>query len=368
MYHQTTLEAAKPTSADNISISYGTAQMVRTVMRFLDLYRFLDRFKERGIPLGYVTESICIMHLRGNSSMNEWSDRCNVNSTMMETVTHGFKISRKTYERALAIMDEYFEDITMYLNTVLHTAYPDLNTDVYVDGSHIERAGTAGENVRYGEGGGTVQLQDQFMVAQLVQSGLPVMVELYPGNYNDPQQFSDFIPQLMFLLKQGSTIIMDNGGSSKQILDDIRTQGFEYITRLGLNQSDERIIRERISEAEYVGYGVACIRSTFDSSERTNYLFFSVDTLISEIMASEREAMKEREEARIAREAIENGDVSDLVSFRKNGYVKMKIVKYELKVTLDPWLDIDFEKEAEKKIAVTGGWFKLGSSRNLNPK
>ena len=44
---------------------------------------------------------------------------------------------------------------------------------------------------------------------------LPISIEMYPGNWNDPQQYQDFIPQLMFLLKEGSRIVMDAGGSSK---------------------------------------------------------------------------------------------------------------------------------------------------------
>lgn len=367
MNHQTTLEVAEAIQNQNISYYYGTAHVVRKVMEYLDLYSYLDTFKERGVSLGKVVESLCIMHLSGNSSMNSWSEWCNVNKVMSEEMTNGEKITRKTYERCLARLDQYFEDITMHLNDLLWTAYPDLVTDVYVDGSHIPRAGGAGENVKYGEGGGKIQLQDQFVVAQLVESGLPIMVELYPGNQNDPQQYSDFIPQLMFFLKRGSTIIMDQGGSSADLLKQIKDNGNEHVTRVNLNNSDLKIIKERISEARYIGYGTACIVSEFESSGRVNYLFFSVDTLISELYTTEREVEKQKAEAKVARDAIDKKDLKNLVNYHKNQFVKVKITGFTLKVSLDPWMDIDYEEEARKRISESGGWFKISSSTYLDP-
>ena len=65
---------------------------------------------------------------------------------------------------------------------------------------HIPREGSGrGADIAAGEGGGNVQIQDQFMVVQLVGFGLSISVEVYRGNLNDPPQYADFIPQLMFL-------------------------------------------------------------------------------------------------------------------------------------------------------------------------
>lgn len=53
------------------------------------------------------------------------------------------------------------------------------------------------------------------MIAQLVDSGLPTSVEVYRGNLNDPPQYADFVPQLMFMLNRRSMTIMDYEGSAK---------------------------------------------------------------------------------------------------------------------------------------------------------
>ena len=48
----------------------------------------------------------------------------------------------------------------------------------------------------------------------------------------------------MFLLKECSRIVMDAGGSSKELLDDIREKGMKYLTRVRMNASDEKIIND----------------------------------------------------------------------------------------------------------------------------
>ena len=147
-----------------------------------------------------------------------------------EELCHGHRITRKTIERSLSLLDLYFEEIIVHLWERLNEIYPDMPTDVYVDGSHIPREGSgAGAYTAAGEGGGTVQLQNQFMVAQLVGSGLPVSVEAYRGNLNDPPQYADFVPRLMFLLKEGSMIIMDHGGSAKDLLQEIKDGEMDYL-------------------------------------------------------------------------------------------------------------------------------------------
>ena len=55
------------------------------------------------------------------------------------------------------------------------------------------------------------------MIAQLVDSGLPTSVEVYRGNLNDPPQYADFVPQLMFMLNRRSMTIMDYVGSGKGV-------------------------------------------------------------------------------------------------------------------------------------------------------
>jgi len=105
---------------------------------------FIDRIcNEMGVEVaayryGYVVELMCIHQLSGGASMN----KCEAESSSplaREELCHGFNISRKTMERALELLDLYFEETIAFLWKRLREIYPDLDTDVYVDGSHIRR-------------------------------------------------------------------------------------------------------------------------------------------------------------------------------------------------------------------------------------
>ena len=350
----------------NISLSFGIMELVRKGFRRLRLYGFLDGLKEKGVPLGYVVELMCIHQLSGGASMN----RCEADSSSplaKEELCHGYSISRKTMERALETLDTFFEDIIAFLWAELNRIYPDLDTDAYVDGSHIRRYGSKGENTAAGEGGGTIQLQDQFVVAQLAESGLPVSIELYPGNLNDPPQYQDFIPQLMFLLKKGSRIIMDAGGSDKELLDGIRDGGMRYLTRIRMNRSDEQLIDGHPELMEYIGRGTACITHRFESSGKTNYLFFSVDRYILGQAAAERRAAKLAEQLTEAREMMSEPKLSRLVNVKRNPFYSVTIGSFSIQMKLNPWLNGDILLAAKEEAGDRCGWFKLQSSEWMDP-
>jgi len=367
MAKQTTFKAADAMGSGNISLSCGLILLVRKGFHRLQLYDFLNGFKEKGVPLGYVVELMCIHQLSGGASMN----RCEAESSSplaREELCHGFNISRKTMERALELLDLYFEETIAFLWKRLREIYPDLDTDVYVDGSHIRRYGSKGEYTAAGEGGGTIQLQDQFVVAQLVQSELPISIEMYPGNWNDPPQYQDFIPQLMFMLKEGSRIIMDAGGSDKELLDDIRENGMRYLTRIRMNRSDERMIDEHPESIQYVGRGTACIVHRFESSGKTNYLFFSVDRFMLGQAAADRKAAKLAQQLTEAKDMMKEPKIGKLVKVKRNPFYDVMIKSFEVQMKLNPWLDDDILLAAKEEAGERCGWFKLQSSDYLEPE
>lgn len=353
-------------SEGNKTLPFGILAMVRAGMRRLDLYGFLDRLKSKGVPLSFVVELMCVYQLDGGNSMNECG---NLSDSVLirEELCHGYNISRKTIERSLEFLDLYFEEILGHLWTRLNGLYPIGRTDVYVDGSHIPRHGGAkGAYTAAGEGGGSIQIQDHFMVAQLVDPPIPVSIEVYRGNLNDPPQYADFIPQLMCILKEGSTIIVDQGGSAKSLLDEIRDNGMEYITRVKMNASDLKTIREDIESAEYVGRNTMCIRHDFETNHKTNYLYFSVDRYILGCLAAERKASKLAEELAKAKDVVRNPKVEKLVTVKKNPFYKVKVTSCEVTMTLNPWLEEDIVKAMNESKDETCGWFKLQSSKRLD--
>ena len=365
MAKQTTFRTADAMPNANISLPFGIISTVRAGFRRLGLYEFLDSFKEKGVPLSYVVELMCIYQLQGCSSMNECGQKVS-SQLMKEELCHGYTISRKTIERSLKFLDLHFEDVIEFIWKRLREIYPDINTDVYADGSHIKRYGSKGNNTAAGEGGGTVQLQDQFMVAQLKDSGLPVMIEMYPGNWNDPPQYDDFIPQLMFYLNKGSMIIMDNGGSNKELLDDIRDSGMDYLTRVRMNASDDVLIDTDAEKIEYVSGNVLCLRHEFESSDKTNYLFFSSDRYSLGQSAALRRAARLAEQMKEAKEVKKDPKLNRLVNVKKNPFYELTIDSYHIDMNLDPWLEDDIITAAKEVAGDRCGWFKLQCSKRLS--
>lgn len=365
---QTHFRTEEESEEGRICVPLQVVRLVRSVFTRIGLRDYLNSIKDKGVPLGTVVEVMCIYNLCTDSSMNRWGELANRDGLTNDFICHGYTISRKTMNRALEYLDNYFEEITALLWRAMRTMYPDLRTDCYVDGSFIKRYGLKGKNVAVGEGAGTLQAQDQFMVAQIIGMPIPMMTELYPGNLNDPPQYEDFLSQLMFMLDLGSMIMMDHGGSSKAIRDMIQDRGGHYLTRMVPNGSDRKHIRDHSDHIFHVGFGTACIMRSFRSSLRTTYLFFSVDSYVSHALRIEKTVRNLVEKQKQAQKILRSGDGSRLVHITNNPFIDVESVDLVLKLVRDPWEGIDVEKAIETSMAPDKGWFKLGCSVPMDPR
>lgn len=365
---QTTFRTGRGNSDDRIIVPMGLIRLIRSGFRRYGFYDLIDSFKDTGAPMSLVIENLCIASLDSRYSMNDLDQYINRNALRKEFYFQGHEIRRWTMNRDLQRLGDYLEEIFMQFMKVMRFLEPDEPTHVNIDGSHITRYGSKGSNVKYGEGGGTIQLQDQFMMATGMSGGMPVLVELYEGNLNDPTQYSDFIPQLMFLLKRGSLMAMDNGGSGSSILDEIVSYGNAYLTRVRINASDEKTIRDGRDRLVYVGMGTACIVHTFESSQRTTYLFFSVDSYAAGISRAEKAVRSLEIERRKAQKVIERGDAEKLIRKPKSPFYEVEIEGAKIVMTNDPWVELDPEKELKDAIPTRNGWFKLECSFAMDPR
>lgn len=365
---QTTFKADDSRSSESIAVPLGIVRLVRSSFRRFGLRKLLDGFKEDGVPLGLVIENLCITCLQQGSSMNDWDDFVNRSDVRRSYYCGTYDIRRWTLQRGVERLGVYLEEIVLHLGSVLRGLYPDDPTHAYVDGSHVRRYGRKGASVAYGEGGGTIQLQNQFMVASMVSRNIPVSIEDYPGNLNDPPQYSDFIPQLMFLLKQGSLVIMDNGGAAAKTLDEITGACNQYLTRVRINASDERIIREERDRLVYVGMGTACIMHTFASSGRTTYLYFSVDSFAATMARAEKALAAKEIERRRAQGILTCNDALKVIKLPKSPFYEVEIKEAKLVMLDDPWVELDPKKELKDAMPTRGGWFKLECSFPMDPR
>ncbi len=202
----------------------------------------------------------------------------------------------------------------------------------------------------------------EFLVAELQQSRIPFFLRDYEGNTSDTEQYRDALPDIISMIREGSWMIVDNGGASGDILDSIVRLGNKYHTRVRLNRSDEKRISECGDEWECIEDGVCCLKHIFDHSGRTIYLYFSVDNWRSLYLSTERSVNRMLSAIR----SYEDG------KFRRSDFVTVKrnvLADIEVKVSMQTHFDYDDANEIHGLInEVMGsrsGIFKLESSEQL---
>jgi len=350
----------------NRSLPFGLMRMVEVQMERLGLREFLDSKKTKGVPLSKVVGVMCVYQLNGGSSMNECGGWVS-DPIAVEKICGGNKISNKTIGRALEILSCHFDDVLDVLWKGINDRYDITETDVYIDGSFIPVNGVKSKLSAPGYADGGVQNQIQFMVAQLCDPPLPFRVESYQGNEPDSDQYAHFLPMVMRYLKRGSLLVMDNGGAVREILNDIKDSGMEYVTRVKMNDSDDLWIANEKHNFENVDGDACCLFNTFSSSGRTVYLFFSAEKHARSINTAERRAGKM---ACVAKENLytnrEKPRKSDFLVMKRNPYVDVD-VRISVQKVLDPFDPEDNIKAVDELAGDRCGMFKLESSFPMDP-
>jgi transposase len=356
-----------PLPNENISIPFGLVRTIEHYLGAVGVLGLLDTFKERGVPLSRIAVAVCTCILMGSNSMSRCADWLSDPNVMREM---GFKnkVSQKTINRAVEIIGDHADEIIAQFWKGLDSRYCFDNTDVNIDGSAVVFNGPMSE---LGEIGHPRDFKDQsrpqveFMTAQLQGSGIPFFIRMFPGNTSDAEQYRDVLPEVFRMIREGSWIIMDNGGAAGDILDSIVRSGNRYLTRVKMNSSDDLWISEHKGKWEYVEEGVCCMWRTFVSSGRTVYLFRSVDNTIRSYNAAERRVHLMVDAAR----SYESGkfNPSDFVTVKKN----LALESVDLKMGIQTRFGYDDPEEIERMIedemGIRSGIFKLESSAQLTP-
>jgi transposase len=352
---------------ENISIPYGLVKMIEHYLGSVGVLKLLDTFKERGIPLGRIAVAVCACILMGSNSMSRCADWLSDPNVMKEM---GFrnKVSQKTINRAVEAIGENADEIIAQFWRGLDSRYQFENTDVNIDGSAVVFNGPSSE---LGAIGHPRDFKDQsrpqveFMTAQLQESGIPIFIKTYKGNTSDAEQYRDMLPEVFKMIREGSWIIMDNGGAAEDILDSIVWSGNKYLTRLKMNVSDDLRLSKNKDNWEYVEDGVCCLRHTFASSGRTTYLFFSADNLIRSHAAAERSVRGMVD----AVHSYEGGKFrqSDFVTVKDNYAADVEITGVQVQSHFGYDDPKEIENMIKKKMGIRAGIFKLESSEQLTP-
>ena len=398
---QTTLSfsAVDENRNDNKTIPYGLIRTVRHYLEFVGLLRFLRGLKRgtRNAPrLDLIVLALITYSLYADNSMDACS-RWLRDPAVSRAI--GFRstdcVSQITLDRAVEKLGEHREEILEMLWKGISGRFEIDDYDVSVDGSAVILYGPKSRMGALGHprDGGPSDLQVEFTVAILTQMEIPIYIRPFAGNVSDEEQYREAIPEITGLItnsgirgldeykkqgmelaslatlaKVGAVIIADNGAASAENIERARKLGGEMLTRVKMNKSDDRIIEERIHEFEYLEeFDVFCYRHTFDSSGRTNYLFYSQDlfnaSLSKAVKSIDRGVKAYREIQEKGMRKSKFGTVRQIPGFEAELVIRKKD-GFDIGAYTDEYI----HGAAMAKVGCRGGFFKLSSTAEMPPQ
>jgi len=349
----------------NISFPIGTAIAVKKYGQKLDFEQVFSRFKKRGVDLHRLIEALITYRLTENESICRGSDWINRQYVLKEfNLT---KFEERTLFRALEVVGDNYEEIILLVQKSIFSQYEFPHTDVNMDWTSFVLWGNKAEIGRYGYSRGHRPDKKQITVgiSQLRSPmNIPIGLTVQPGNVNDQKHFKSTFEQVCPVLKEGSKIVFDKGGQSKDNIDLVLAHKMKYLSAKKLNLSDDKRIKffvpsyQNCVDTEQKIYG-----EVIDYPSRTDYFFFSEQLRQDQIEAKLRLAERKLEEAKEIQQALTKGRTLPKRFLLNNPLVK---VTYTYQTRLSELSD-DQARKLVQVASITGreGFFCLVSSEKL---
>ena len=349
----------------NISFPIGTAIAVKKYGQKLDFEQVFSRFKKRGVDLHRLIEALITYRLTENESICRGSDWINRQYVLKEfNLT---KFEERTLFRALEVVGDNYEEIILLVQKSIFSQYEFPHTDINMDWTSFVLWGNKAEIGRYGYSRGHRPDKKQITVgiSQLRSPmNIPIGLTVQPGNVNDQKHFKSTFEQVCPVLKEGSKIVFDKGGQSKDNIDLVLAHKMKYLSAKKLNLSDDKRIKffvpsyQNCVDTEQKIYG-----EVIDYPSRTDYFFFSEQLRQDQIEAKLRLAERKLEEAKEIQQALTKGRTLPKRFLLNNPLVK---VTYTYQTRLSELSD-DQARKLVQVASITGreGFFCLVSSEKL---
>lgn len=362
---QTTLRTRVLEQNTNISFPIGTALAVKEYSQKLDFEHLFSQFKTRGVKLHHLIEALITYRLTENESICRGSDWINRPHVLQEFNLDSFE--ERTLFRALETAGDNHEEIIALLQKSIFSQYEFPHTDINLDWTSFILWGNKAELGKYGYSRGHRPDKKQITVgiSQLrAPMNIPIGLTVQSGNVNDQKHFKATFEQASRVLREGSKIVFDKGGQSKDNLDLVLAHKMKYLSAKKLNKSDDKRIKSFVPtlnncvDPEKKIYG-----EIIDYPSRTDYFFFSKQLQLDQIEAKLRFAERKLEEAKEIQQAFTKGKSLPRRFMLNNPLVK---ISYTYQTRLSEMS----EEQARKLVqaaSITGreGFFCLVSSEKL---
>ena len=190
-------------------------------------------------------------------------------------------------------------------------------------------------------------------------NGIPTALTIQNGNVQDKEHFRFMLKTSEAVLPEGSLLIFDTGGNTKENKHQVREKKFHYLT---LKAKKVRIYKKAIenfnkgTKVEVIINDISYSCVTYKKEDETNYIFFS------EKLKNEQLALKER---KFKRELENNKTV---LKKTKVGKEIDEFLTEEGTVTTKGILQTRLEEIKNPYINGLEGFFILESDLNIEPE
>lgn len=360
---QTKLRTRAIIPNQNISFPIGTALAVQKYSLELDFDDVFSRFKKRGTDITKLIEALLTYRLTENQSISRASVWINRPVVLDEFSLDSFE--ERTLFRVLEVLGDNYEEIIHLLQDKLFSRYEFPHTDVNMDWTSFVLWGKKAELGEYGYSRSHRPDKKQITVGiSEIRSpvNVPIGLTVRPGNINDQVHFKQTFLQIRKRIREGSMVVFDKGGQSKDNLDLVLAHKMKYLSAKKLNLSDDKRIRKyRKSADKLVEDGV--YGEIIEYPSRYDYFFFSEQLKRDLIEGKLRMAERKLAEAQEIQSALSRGKPLPKRFLLNNPLV-------DIKYTYQTKLNSLTEKQARKLVqdaSINGreGFFCLVSSEKL---
>ena len=268
------------TANDNISVPIGTVTAVKEYVNKLGLGPILSKIKRKGVPLFPLLVAMISYRLTENFSV-EGCGRWLEDPAVRDLVDLRGEVSHRMLYRAVEDVGKSMKDVLSAARSSVLRRYDLPHTDVNIDSSSLSVYSKQSSLFSFGYSRDKRPdlRQVNFCIAEIRKPvNIPIHMTVSPGRSPDCMQFVEMIEDLSQYLDDGSAAVMDAAGEAKDVTSLILSKGMRYLVRKKMNFSDDKQIAEfDIENAVLVDpeKKVWCLKKVFNSSGRTNYLFFS---------------------------------------------------------------------------------------------
>src|SRR3989344_3262628 len=349
----------------NITFPIGTVMAVEKYYQKLGFDKVFEKHKKKGKNINALLQALVSYKLTENQSISKGSDWINRKEVLDEFCLDEFE--ERTLFRVLEIVGSNREEIMLGIQDNLFARYDFEHTNTNLDWTSLVLHGDKCLLGKYGYSRDHRPDKKQITVGigELASPiNVPIGLTINPGNINDQKHFKDTFNQIKRNLHEGSRVVYDKGGSSKENNSLVLASKMKYLTGKKLNKSDDKRIKcFGNSKAECINEddGIYGVKIGFPS--RLDYLFFSEALKQSQIQSSMRKAQAKFAEAKLLQECLDKN---------KNIPARFRIKNELVDITYSYQTKLKElgEEESLKYVTahtITGreGFFCLTSSENL---